>query len=178
MTPITSTDSADCSMAKVMRRGLHCIAVLLLGLLFAVALLGCGSDASRKSGPSELSTTEAKAILQELPYRYVFKEIPSPHGASGAIGGRVYGPYKTWFDFGIALGDDASPVPVPRAGVSEAVGNPGFVFTTNQLIPIGRVHWKTAPQLRTPARWHESSRMATDMEEQLCRAVTGKPCPV
>lgn len=168
----------DSSMADVTRRGWPCIATLLLGLLLVVAMLGCGSDASGNDGQRELSAIEAKTILEELPYRYAFEEPPIPHGASGAISGRVYGPHKTWFDFGIAIGDGASPVPVPRAGVSEAVGNPGFVFTANQVIPVGRLHWKSAPQLRTAAQWNESSHMATEMVERLCRAVTGKPCPV
>jgi hypothetical protein len=165
-------------MADLTRRGWSCIATLPLALLLVAAAPGCGSDASGNGGPRELSAIDAKTVLRELPYRYAFKDPSIPDGASGAVSGRVYGPHETWFDFGIALGDDADPVPVPRAGISEAVGNPGFVFTTNQLIPVGRFHWKTAPQLRTPARWHESSKMATDMEEQLCRAATGKPCPV
>lgn len=178
MTPTTCMGRMDYSMADVTRRGWPCIAALLLGLLLVVVGLGCGSDASGNDRPSELSETDAKAIVQELPYRYVFRETAIPNGANGAIGGRVYGPHKTWFDFGIALGDGASPVPVPRAGISEAVGNPGFVFTANQVIPVGRLHWKPAPQLRTAAQWDESSHMATEIVERLCHAVTGEPCPV
>jgi hypothetical protein len=168
----------DYSMADVTRRGWPWIAAPLFGVLLMSVALGCGSDASGDSGQRELNVIEAKTILQELPYRYAFKEPAIPQGASGAIGGRVYGPHKTWFDFGIALGDDASPVPVPRAGISEAVGNPGFVFTANQVIPVGRFHWKRAPQLRTAAQWDESSHMATEIVERLCYAVTGEPCPV
>jgi hypothetical protein len=154
------------------------ILACLAGLSLALVVLGCGGTASGEDGQAKLSPERAKAVLQELPYRYEFRSPKVPHGASGALAGRVHGAHKTWLEFGVALGDHADPVPVPWAGISNAVGNPGFVFTTDDLIPVGRLHWANAPQLKTRAQEREASRMATDMEEQLCLAITGEPCPV
>lgn len=167
-----------CSMVDLMRRMSSGVLTCLVAVWVALAVLGCGGAASGSDARDELSVEEAKAILQELPYRYEFREPAIPQGATGAIAGRVHGPHKTWFDFGVALGNNAAPVPVPRSGVSEVIGNPGFVFTMNDLIPRGRLHWETAPQLKAPVRNRESSRMATEMVEELCLATTGEPCPV
>jgi hypothetical protein len=125
-----------------------------------------------------LSAPDAKAVLRELPYRYKYRTVPVPRGATAALAGRAYGPSNTSFDFGIALGDGADAVPVAQAGVSEAVGNPGFVFTSNLVVPVGRAEWENAKQIHSTKQLHTAADMATEMEEHLCRAITGKPCPV
>jgi hypothetical protein len=149
-----------------------------MGLLLALMVVGCGSNASGSDGQHELNTAETKVILQELPYRYAFRVPPVPDGAREAISGRVYGPRNTWFDFGIALGNGADPVPVPQAGTSEAVGDGGFVFTSNLVVRVGAGTWENAKQIQSTKQLHTASHMATEMEEHLCMAMTGEPCKV
>ncbi len=125
-----------------------------------------------------MTAARAKAILRELPYQYEFRRVHLPVGASAAVAGRVYGPHRTWFDFGIAIGKNAEPVPVPHAGVFEAVGGYGFRFTNNEFVKTGANHWVPAPQFHTQAQWDEASRMATEINEKFCLTITEKPCPV
>lgn len=125
-----------------------------------------------------MTTARAKAILRELPYRYDFRRVQLPKGASAAVAGRVYGPHRTWFDFGSSIGKDAEPVPVPHAVGSEAVGGYGFLFTNNELVKTGANHWVPAPHFHTQAQWDEVSRMATEINEKFCLTITGEPCRV
>jgi hypothetical protein len=178
MLPKISMDQMVCSMAEFARLKGFGAATLAVGFLLVLMALGCGSDASGGNAQRELNAAETKAVLQELPYRYAFRVPPVPRGAREAIGGRVYGPRNTWFDFGIALGDGADPVPVPRAGVSEAVGDGGFVFTSNLVVKVGAATWENAKQIHSTKQLHTASHMATEMEERLCIAMTGEPCKV
>jgi hypothetical protein len=73
--------------------------------------------------------------------------------------------------FSIGLGDPPQAVPVDGVGVSRATYLPelGFVFNTDA---------EFGSKFETASAWHAAGRMATEIEEQLCRKVSGKPCPV
>jgi hypothetical protein len=165
-------------MADSARLRLPGAAGLAAGFLLVLIALGCGGDVAGGNGQRELNAAEAMAILRELPYRYAFRAPPVPRGAREAVGGRVYGPRNTWFDFGIALGNGASPVPVPQSGTLEAVGNGEFVFTSNLVVKVDSTHWENAKQIHSSKQLHAASHMATEMEERLCFAITGEPCEV
>lgn len=161
-------------MAYLMDRR-SCLLVLGICLSLGFGVFGCGSGHENSGSFTE---ADIKDILQQLPYRYEFRRVQLPRGASAAIAGRVYGPHHTWFDFGIAIGNSGAAIPVPRAGVSGAVGNPGFVFTDNELVRSRGAGWEPGPQFHTSAQWDEASHMATEINERLCRVITGNPCPV
>ncbi len=161
-------------------------AVVLICVVGSVA--GCGADAegsqTRGDHPSRgskvLSLIETKHLLRDLPYKYSFRSVPLPRGAIGAVAGKVSGSHQTTFQFGVALGKSAYPVSVPQAGIANAVGIPsaGFVFTTNLLVRGPKGNWVEGPEIHNAAQSSESSRMEVAMEEALCKAATGKPCPV
>jgi hypothetical protein len=178
MTPTTFMGKMVCSRVRQLSRlgaSVAVVAALLLGL----GAIGCGGGAKAEGdGLQTLSAPEAKTVLGELPYRYKYRTVLVPRGATAALAGRAYGPSNTSFDFGIALGDGTNAVPVAQAGVSEVVGNPGFVFTSNLVVPVGRAKWENSKQIHSARQLHVAADMVTEMEEQLCRAITGEPCPV
>jgi hypothetical protein len=90
----------------------------------------------------------------------------------------VIGPHATIINFGIALGGEGRGVPVPHAGTVNASGGTAYVVTDDTLIPGKREKWEPGKQFRTAAQWREASRMMVDIEEALCKARTGGPCPV
>jgi hypothetical protein len=158
------------------------VALLILLLLGSLVIAGgCGSATADNSNEEAgvLSAQAAKGALKRLPYRYEFRSVEVPAGASGAFGARVHGPHGTVVGIGVALGKEPRAVPVPAAGTSNAVGSPsaGFVFTNDILVPVGS-KLIANKRLRTRAQWKAANAMATAMEEELCRAATGKPCPV
>jgi hypothetical protein len=152
---------------------------IVLSLIAVLGGLGC-SGLGQAQDDSVLTTVEAKQALRVLPYRFKYKEVQKPRGASGSLAARVYGPHHVWFDFGIALGHDAEPVPIPPSGTMNAVGNgeAGFVYTDNLLIRDKHGRYLVAPQIHTRAQDKGSLHMATEIEETLCKAVTGDPCPI
>lgn len=152
-------------------RGAMVVALLCVVVMAAFAV-GCGS-----TDEGSLSSDSAKAALQELPYRYEFKSVEVPKGASDAFAALVHGPHRTTVSIGVALGRDAHAVPVPPAGDFNAVGDSGFVFNTDLLIPVGE---KTiqGKGIQTRVQWRTAISMISAMEEKLCREATGKPCPV
>jgi hypothetical protein len=113
-------------------------------------------------------------LLLELPYRYRWREVRLPKGASGVLAGTVIGKHRTEVHFGISLGEEPEPVAVPQSGVH----NPyyyyggGFVYTDDIIIPGG-----IGKQIQTSAQWREANMMVVKMQEKLCKAVTGRPCP-
>lgn len=146
-----------------------------LGLLIAVvgAIVGCGS--STKGAPSHvLSAREAEHLLLQLPYRYRWRQVKLPKGASDALAGAVVGKHHTIVHFGISLGTEPQAVPVPRAGTLTPYyyWGGGFVFNDDLVLPkgIGR-------QFHTAAQWNEATTMTVAMQEKLCKAATGEPCP-
>ncbi len=174
----TSMEQVVCFMADALNR-LVISGAVFASLLLGLGVIGCGGGAKAEGDEQQtLSAAEAKAALRELPYQYKFRTVAVPRDSTAALAGRAYGPSHTSFDFGIALGDGSAPVPVAQAGISEAVGNPGFVFTTNLVVPVGPAEWENSKQIHSTKQLHTAGDMATEMEEHLCRAITGKPCPV
>lgn len=143
---------------------------LVLAIAIAVAGYGCGESVR------VLSSTEAKHLLLQLPYRYHWRKVELPEGASGALAGTAIGRHHTVFHFGLALGRNPYGVPVPLAGTSGAYGYGGYVLTDDLLVPGKREKWESGPQYKTEAQWKEGNEMEVQMEEKLCRAETGKPC--
>lgn len=159
-----------------------------LGLLGAVsAAAGCGAAASGQEQPNNptnhpriLSTSEARGLLVSLPYRYTWRKVPLPQGATGALAGKAVGQYHTVVHFGVSLGVEAGAVPVPRAGVEDSYdysAGGGFVFTTDLEVPGKNETVHPGSQFHTRAQWNEATSMEVAMEEKLCRAATGRPCP-
>lgn len=183
MTPITSTRSMGCSMARF--SAITAAVICSLGLI--AAIVGCGSSnsaqgtvAAADTNPEVLTTTEAKHLLLQLPYRYSFRQVPLPEGASGAIAGRVTGPQRTSFYFGVSLGRHALGVPVPESGRSNSIWSEelGFAFTTNLLVKGPNGNWRLTPEIKTQAQSDEADHMEYKMLDALCKGITGKVCPV
>jgi hypothetical protein len=168
-------------MRKMIDRHGFVALFILLSLGGAAVAGGCGSATADGSNdePGVLSAQAAEQSLKQLPYRYEFKSVKIPAGAIDAFAGRVHGPHGATVSIGVALGKEPRAVPVPVAGTSNAVGVPGagFVFTNDILVPVGS-KMTANKHLRTPAQWKAANAMATAMEEKLCKAATGKPCPV
>jgi len=125
--------------------------------------------------PRVLSSGEAKRLLLRLPYRYRWRQVELPEGASGALAGTAIGKHRTFVHFGIALGTEARAVPVPHAGARDPYDythGGGFAFTDDTV-----VNGEAGKQFHTVAQWNESATMIVEMQEKLCKASTGEPCP-
>jgi hypothetical protein len=151
--------------------------LLLFAVLAAWSVVGCGGDSAVGDSQPTLSAAKAREALLDLPYRYEFRNVKRPAGASAAVAGRVNAKHGTWFDFGIALGTNPDPVPIPRGG-AEVVGNPGFVLSTNVLVQGGQGQFNPGQQFKTDTQWREAGHVATEIEQRLCKAITHEPCPV
>jgi len=151
--------------------------VLAIALLAIVAGCGCGASADGEATgtpPHSIDASEAKQVLATLPYRYRWRKVELPAGARDAVAGTAVGKHRTVVHFGISLGGNTDPVPVPQAGTASAYGYPRgeFVFTDDVITRDG-----IGKQITNAAQWREGNRMVVEMEEKLCRTVTGKPCP-
>jgi hypothetical protein len=150
-----------------------------MGLLALVmGVCACGGSA-KGDGTHVLSSKEAKILLLKLPYRYRFREVAIPEGASGALAGKATMAHGTFLNFGVALGRDPGLVPVPDAGTNSAYGYPrgGFVFT-DDLQVAGKNHtWHRPARFHTERQWNEAISIAVEMQKKLCKAATGEPCP-
>src|SRR6478735_971911 len=97
--------------------------VVALGLLalICVAVNACGSSVSGSSSTASesrshvLSAAETKHLLLQLPYRYRWRQVKPPEGASAALAGTAFGKHHTIVHFGISLGTEPQAVPVPKA---------------------------------------------------------------
>ncbi|MFL5901450.1 MAG: hypothetical protein ACJ75S_09670 [Solirubrobacterales bacterium] len=138
-----------------------------------IALLttaGCGS-ASSESANVKLEPGDVRPALRTLPYVFALKRIHGPKGNIASFHGRAHGPHDTTLEFSIGIGEPPRPVSVPGAGTKHVVWNEeaGFVFNDDGEI---------ARKFETAAQWREVGRTATKVEQSLCRAATGEPCPV
>jgi hypothetical protein len=138
-----------------------------------IVMLVSGCETTRT--PDE---AEVKQLLRQLPYRFEFRPVDPPDGASGAVAGRVIGPHRTVVHFGISLGHDGDPVPLgPGTDTADATGGETFRVTDDTMVIVnGKL--KAGHQFHTDAQWNESARIVVDIEEKLCRATTGKPCAI
>ena len=151
----------------------------LLATALVTLTCGCGGPSARgDSSTHVLSTKEARRALLQLPYKYSFRRVSLPEGATGALAGKAIGRYHTKLEFGVALGKDPKGVPVPQAGTGEAYGYlyGGFIYTNDLQIPNKRHKWVANPRFHTGAQWNEAINISVAMEEKLCRAATGEPC--
>lgn len=147
------------------------MALAVGAILLAIVVTGC-SDAKA------LSEGETKELLRELPYRFEFRPVDKPDGATGAVAGTAYGPYGTVVRFGVSLGLGGAPVSLgPHSDLANATGGETFRVTGDDMLVVnGKL--KANPRLKTGAQWQESAKMLVDIEEKLCEATEGKPCAI
>jgi hypothetical protein len=152
----------------------------------SVVISACGlsatgdSSTAPDSSPRVLTAAGAKHLLLELPYHYRWRQVELPKGASDALAGTATGNHHTIVHFSISFGTGTEAVPVPQAGVltPDYYGGLGFVFNNDLEVPGKNESVHTGKQFHTAAQWDEAINMAFEMEEKLCKAVSGKPCPV
>jgi len=150
----------------------------LLGVSFVSLTVGCGGSALGDGSNSihVLSTAEARRAILKLPYHYTFRHVPLPEGASGALAGRAIDKHHIFINFGIALGEEPKKgVPVPDAGIEDAYGYGGYIYTSDLEVP-GRHGWMINTRFHTTKEWHHASEIDVAITEKLCRAETGEPC--
>jgi len=132
----------------------------------------------KSDAPHVLGEQETKQLLLRLPYRFEFRQVALPLGASGAVAGRIIGAHRTIVNFGITLGS-GKPVPVPHAGIDNASGGTAFIVTNDTLVRAkARQLDGGKRQFHTVAQQNEAGQMVLAVEETLCRSGTGKTCPV
>jgi hypothetical protein len=87
--------------------------------------------------------------------------------------------HHAYLNFGVSLGRHPAGVPVPRSGTEEAYGYPrgGFVFTDDLQVPGKHHTWRTPARFHSQAQLNEATTMLVEMQEKLCEAATGEPCP-
>jgi hypothetical protein len=129
---------------------------------------------SNSENPRTLDEAEAKRVLEQLPYRLDFRPTPPPPHSSGAIAGRVVGPGGTVVRFGVSLGRGADPVRLGPGSANQATGRTFRLSDDTAVLVAGRP--QIADHLDTLAEWKEAVRIVVDIEEQLCRATTGRSC--
>ncbi|HET8814503.1 MAG TPA: hypothetical protein VFM51_06070 [Solirubrobacterales bacterium] len=151
----------------------------LIALTMVAGAFGCGSGAKGEGSPGSprvISVGETKRLLLELPYQYRWRRVENPKGATGAVAGTAVGRHGTVIHFGVSLGTEGEPVPVPQSGTRTAYDyskGGGFVFTDDVIVPGG-----IAKQIQTAAQWREANHMVVQMQEKLCKATTGDVCPI
>lgn len=147
------------------------VGIVVVATALAVSVFG-------SNGPKTLSEAETKSLLRQLPYRFEFRPVRVPQGASGAVAGRVIGHRGTVVRFGVSLGSRGKPVSLgPHTDFADATGGATFRVTDDAWIVVnGRPTF--GKQIRTATQWHEAATMNVDIEEKLCRATEGKPCAV
>lgn len=170
-------------MMRIAKPRRAALPLVLLGMAIAMSNCSCGASADGQGSDQPtrvLSSREAKLLLLRLPYRYRWRQVELPDGASGALAGTVIGRHHTVVHFGIALGTGAEAVPVPRAGTVTPVyySRGGFVFNDDLEVPGKNESVHPGKQFHTAAQWNEAGTIVVEMEETLCKAATGEACPV
>ncbi len=153
---------------------------LLLIASICVSAAGCSGTSADAGDPHFLTQSETKQLLLGFQYKFSFRRVALPQGATGALGGRIHGPRHTSFDFGLALGKDAEPVLVPDTNLPNVVrvGPAGFVWTDNTMRRARNGKLIVGRSIHSGAQLREAGHIEVEIEEKLCRAATGKPCPV
>jgi hypothetical protein len=169
-------------MRKYRSHHFLCAKVFLIALVVVLASGGCGGAANGE-GDTEaqhvISTRKAKRLLLRLPYRYRWRKVDLPYGASGALAGAAIGKHHTVLHFGVSLGAEAHAVPIPRVGTVTPYYYPkgGFVFNSDLEVPGKGDTVKPGEQFHSAAQWTQAVLMELEMTEKLCRAATGEVCP-
>ena len=150
----------------------------LVPLFLLVLLLasGCGDASSGSAATTSVSTgrlepADVRVALRTLPFSSMVERIQGPKGNIASFRGRAHGPHDTTLEFSIGIGDPPKPVRVPGAGTRGVVWeeSAGFVFNDDSAV---------ARKFTTAAQWHQVAVMAAEVYGAMCRAATGKPCPV
>lgn len=158
------------------RSSIICATLVAIGS--CLSMLGCGSESAADEGNTTLSAEDAKRELRKLPFRYDFIKVALPEGASTAVAGRAYGRHRTSLTFGIAFGDRPKPVSVPGKQFGDMASTPYFTYSSNLQEPGRKQRWERGKQLHTEAQWNEAIHMVNEMEQHLCRVITGEPCGI
>jgi hypothetical protein len=138
-------------------------------ILCAVALFtGCGGSGSRGAEP--LQVDQLNALLQDLPYVTRVREIPAPAGDDDAFEVVAKRGHLT-VHLTAAVGDPPLPVELPGPGPSGEIGIPSLELAFDS--DTNDVH-----RFKTHRESIEAVNMAVDIEERICRKVSGEPCPV
>jgi hypothetical protein len=145
-------------------------AIPFLAISVLLISAGCGS-ASSESANGKLEPGDVRPALRTLPYVFALKRIHGPKGNVASFRGRAHGPHDTTLEFSIGVGDPPRVISVPGAGTEHAVweGGSGFVFNDDSTV---------ARKFKTAAQWRQVALMAAEVNESLCKAATGEPCPV
>jgi len=158
------------------------ISLALVAIAAVTMTSGCGSanGSDTDGSPKVLSAPQAKRLLLQLPYRYEWHDVELPEGASGALAGTAIGKHHTVVHFGISFGTEPDAVPVPPAGLLTPYYyyGGGFVFNDDLEVPGKGETVHPGKQFHTAAQWYEANLMEVEMSEKLCKATTGKVCPV
>jgi hypothetical protein len=145
---------------------------LALIVLLSLSLQACGG------GTKTLSEAETKELLRQLPYRFEFRPVADPEGASGAVAGTVYGPHHTVLRFGVSLGEEARQVSLgPHTDFGNGGGTETAHVTADETLIVGG-KLRFNPRIKTRAQWQTAGDMHVGIEEQLCKEIEGHPCPI
>jgi hypothetical protein len=139
-------------------------------ICWLLVLTGCGS-ASEDSASRKLEPGDVRPALRNLPYRHRVWRVPPPKGDTAAFRGRAEGPHHAALEFSIGLGDPPqTSVAVRGAGKVHSVWESAFGYVYNDSgLP---------KNFRTDAEWRAAATMGVEIEESLCKAVSGEPCPI
>jgi hypothetical protein len=166
-------------------RGFCCkVSIVAMAVTICMIATACGgSDSTAASGSahaSALSEGQVRSVLMSLPYRYTFREVPIPPGASGAVAGQIHGPRHTDLAFSITLGTGVNPVPVSESGDENVIGVPvaGFTINANTMAKVGPHKWGPSREVSGPGQADVAETMVFHIEESLCKAALHEPCPV
>jgi hypothetical protein len=142
------------------------LAVLLVASLTVLA--GCGD--STGGGAGKLSADDVAPALRGLPFGAHVRAVKAPAGDDAAFLGTAERAGVV-VRFSIGLGESPVPVPIPGVGAERVLGEGGFgfSFTTDAFY---------LSAFRSTAEYRKAVHTAAEISEQLCKKVSGKPCPV
>jgi hypothetical protein len=130
--------------------------------LLAVALVGIGCG----STDDDLQADQVEPALRATGYPIKLRQVERDKG-TGFVG-VARGPHNTRIRFSISLGE----FPIRVSGKTQDLivyHNANFTFNDN----INNVR-----KFGNGARWDEAVSISLALQERLCRAATGDPCPI
>jgi hypothetical protein len=165
---------------EMARRHVHlCLGTALIGSFGS----GCGGGATASSRQTSAAPPASFGGQAVIPITAVFDSIRTRSGSRwGRRGIRRPGCGKPWDGRAFWCGSrrPGGGRPSPGAGTASAYGDSrdGFVYNDDLQLPDPHHTWIRAARFRTPAQWSEATTMSVKMMEKLCRAASGKPCPI